>query len=426
MSIEQIYEIKSAQIKNGFISTYSLEKDIEKQTNKIKSLIEDVCVLICPNKVLTKTISPWKSFQNQNESTIINNIIDFLGEIKSNANNFDSNVNFALYSFDNKVTEIQMNSSEHEIKNKLLSSISPECDIVLSLSELFNELNKKNYINYPEQKGRFLRLIIFTPQLNKSITTKEIKNILSSFTSSNRNYTSVTCNFLFMEYDSYFSQIVRSEQDFLEITDTNPNFFDTSLQESSKEIDFLLALYQNKRYYLENVTKKISDIVKQSVTNTELLGFMKEFDNKLSIIKETHDAIIKEMSTMIKSTTRESQKEIIKAKINDEVLSSGLTGVVSKDIKTMLSEKIGGIIGEWLSEAKRNNSSILDDITNLRDDLMSIEIKESQYWEKKIKFLEEEANIFGSIIKRIENIIEFVDYVEQKMNDDANLIINIK
>lgn len=426
MSIEQIYEIKSAQIKNGFISTYSLEKDIEKQTNKIKSLIEDVCVLICPNKVLTKTISPWKSFQNQNESTIINNIIDFLGEIKSNANNFDSNVNFALYSFDNKVTEIQMNSSEHEIKNKLLSSISPECDILLSLSELFNELNKKNYINYPEQKGRFLRLIIFTPQLNKSITTKEIKNILSSFTSSNRNYTSVTCNFLFMEYDSYFSQIVRSEQDFLEITDTNPNFFDTSLQESSKEIDFLLALYQNKRYYLENVTKKISDIVKQSVTNTEFLGFMKEFDNKFSIIKETHDAIIKEMSTMIKSTTRQSQKEIIKAKINDEVLSSGLTGVVSKDIKTMLSEKIGGIIGEWLSEAKRNNSSILDDITNLRDDLMSIEIKESQYWEKKIKFLEEKANIFGSIIKRIENSIEFVDYVEQKMNDDANLIINIK
>ena len=57
---------------------------------------------------------------------------------------------------------------------------------------------------------------------------------------------------------------------------------------------------------------------------------------------------------------------------------------------------------------------------------MSIEIKESQYWEKKIKFLEEEANIFGSIIKRIENSIEFVDYVEQKMNDDANLIINIK
>ena len=426
MSIEQIYEIKSAQIKNGFISTYSLEKDIEKQTNKIKSLIEDVCVLICPNKVLTKTISPWKSFQNQNESTIINNIIDFLGEIKSNANNFDSNVNFSLYSFDNKVTEIQMNSSEHEIKKKLLSSISPECDILLSLSELFNELNKKNYMNYPEQKGRFLRLIIFTPQLNKSITTKEIKNILSSFTSSNRNYTSVTCNFLFMEYDSYFSQIVRSEQDFLEITDTNPNFFDTSLQESSKEIDFLLALYQNKRYYLENVTQKISDIIKKSVTNAELLGFMKEFDNKFSIIKETHDAIIKEMSTMIKSTTRESQKEIIKAKINDEVLSSGLTGVVSKDIKTMLSEKIGGIIGEWLSEAKRNNSSILDDITNLRDDLSSIEIKESQYWEKKIKFLEEEANIFGSIIKRIENSIEFVDYVEQKMNDDANLIINIK
>lgn len=426
MSIEQIYEIKSAQIKNGFISTYSLEKDIEKQTNKIKSLIEDVCVLICPNKILTKTISPWKSFQNQNESTIINNIIDFLGEIKTNANNFDSNVNFALFSFDNKVTEIQMNSSEHEIKNKLLSSISPECDIVLSLSELFNELNKKNYMNYPEQKGRFLRLIIFTPQLNKSITTKEIKNILSSFTSSNRNYTSVTCNFLFMEYDSYFSQIVRSEQDFLEITDTNPNFFDTSLQESSKEIDFLLALYQNKRYYLENVTKKISDIVKQSVTNTELLGFMKEFDNKFSIIKETHDAIIKEMRTMIKSTTRESQKEIIKAKINDEVLSSGLPGVISKDIKTILSEKIGGIIGEWLSEAKRNNRSILDDITNIMDDLSSIEIKESQYWEKKIKFLEEEVNIFDSIIKRIENIIEFVDYVEQKMNDDANLIINIK
>ena len=92
----------------------------------------------------------------------------------------------------------------------------------------------------------------------------------------------------------------------------------------------------------------------------------------------------------------------------------------------MLSKEIGGIIGEWLSEAKRNNSSILDDITNLREYLMSIEIKESQYWEKKIKFLEEEANIFGSIIKRIENSIEFVDYIEQKMNDDANLIINIK
>lgn len=426
MSIEQIYDIKSAQAKNGFISTYTLEKDIEKQTDKLKTLIEDVCVLICPNKVLTKTITPWKSFQSQNESTMMNNIIDFLGEIKANANNLDSNLNFYLYSFTNKVTEIQMNSSENEIKNKLLSSISPECDILLSLSELFNELNKKNSLNYPEQKGRFLRIIIFTPQFNKSITAKEIKNVLSSFISSNRNYTSVTCNFLFMEFDSYFSRI-RNEQDFIELTDTNPSSFDASLQETSKEIEFLLALYQNKRYYLENIAKKISDIIKQSTTNTDLLGFIKEFDTKFSVIKETHDAIIKEMNTMTRLTTREAQKEIIRAKINDEVLSSGLTGIVCKDIKTLLNEKIGsGIIGEWLTEAKKDNRSLFDDISSAKEDLVSVEIKNSDYWEKKIQFLEEEANVFGVIIKRVENLLEFVDYVEQKMNDDANLIINIK
>ena len=419
MSIEEVYGISSQAKKDGKISEFSLQKEIGNQFNKIRTVSEDVCFVVCPHKVLSKMIEPWKCFQNKNESTMMNNILDFISEIKSNTVNNNANVYFYHYSFSNKVIEI---ANENEMKKKLFAEIGNEGDLLLSLSELFNEIDKKNSVN--ENKGRFLRIVLFTPKLSKAVKTSEIKNILASFVSSNKNYSSVVINFLFMEYDKFFSETVRREEEFMKLTDTLPKFFDNSLSESSQEINFLLSLYENKKFCFDKINEEISDNVNQSKENGELLDFIRTFDEKFEIVKEAHNAVQKDLKIMKNPSTRQNQKEIIRAKINDEVLSTGMIASISKGVKDAITEKVNGSLGEWLTEAKRKSRTINEEIGNIKEDIS--ELNESHFWKKKIEFIEEQSEVISNMIRKVENIMDFVYYVEKKINDDANFLIQIK
>lgn len=231
-------------------------------------------------------------------------------------------------------------------------------------------------------------------------------------------------NFLFMEYDKFFSETVRREEEFMKLTDTLPKFFDNSLSESSQEINFLLSLYENKKFCFDKINEKISDEVSQSKENSELLDFIRTFDEKFEIVKEAHNAVQKDLKIMKNPSTRQNQKEIIRAKINDEVLSTGMIQIVSKGVKDAITEKVNGSLGEWLTEAKRKSRTINEEIANIKEDIS--ELNESHYWKKKIEFIEEQSDVISNIIRKIENIMDFVDYVEKKINDDANFLIQIK
>ena len=174
MSVENIYEIKS---KDGFISSFSISNEVEKLRKQVRDFTEDICILINPSKVLSKKIEAWKSFRNAGESNMLNNIFAFIGEIKEASTDYDSKNHFSLYSFTNKVRKLDM-SSINDLKYTLLSSFSQNCDIILSLSDLFNDLNAENY-EKEGNKGRFLRIIIFSSQIDKSLSAKDIKYVIS-------------------------------------------------------------------------------------------------------------------------------------------------------------------------------------------------------------------------------------------------------
>lgn len=421
MSVENIYEIKS---KDGFISSFSISNEVEKLRKQVRDFTEDICILINPSKVLSKKIEAWKSFRNAGESNMLNNIFEFIGEIKEASTDYDSKNHFSLYSFTNKVRKLNM-SSINDLKYTLLSSFSQNCDIILSLSDLFNDLNAENY-EKEGNKGRFLRIIIFSSQIDKSFSAKDIKDVISSFISSNKNYNSVVLNILMMEYDVDFVKETRSELDYLSLTDTKPIYFDESLQTSSKEINFLLSIYQNKKYYFEKLNEKIKNFITESTSQGSLVQFVKDLDEKMVIVKEVYSAILKDWNIMLKPATRSQQKDAIKGKINNEVISVGMIDRATRDSKAYITEKINGEIGEWLTAQKRNVRIIVDNIQEVRDDLGVLEIKDNEFWEKKLKFLEEQNEILGKILRRIENSLEFVEFVEHNMTDIVDKIMTVK
>lgn len=421
MSVENIYEIKS---KDGFISSFSISNEVEKLRKQVRDFTEDICILINPSKVLSKKIEAWKSFRNAGESNMLNNIFEFIGEIKEASTDYDSKNHFSLYSFTNKVRKLDM-SSINDLKYTLLSSFSQNCDIILSLSDLFNDLNAENY-EKEGNKGRFLRIIIFSSQIDKSLSAKDIKDVISSFISSNKNYNSVVLNILMMEYDVDFVKETRAELDYLSLTDTKPIYFDESLQTSSKEINFLLSIYQNKKYYFEKLNEKIKNFITEGTSQGSLVQFVKDLDEKMLIVKEVYSAILKDWNIMLKPTTRSQQKDAIKGKINNEVISVGMIDRATRDSKGYITEKINGEIGEWLTAQKRNVRIIVDNIQEVRDDLGVLEIKDNEFWEKKLKFLEEQNEILGKILRRIENSLEFVEFVEHNMTDIVDKIMTVK
>ena len=112
--------------------------------------------------------------------------------------------------------------------------------------------------------------------------------------------------------------------------------------------------------------------------------------------------------------------------INNEVISVGMIDRATRDSKGYITEKINGEIGEWLTAQKRNVRIIVDNIQEVRDDLGVLEIKDNEFWEKKLKFLEEQNEILGKILRRIENSLEFVEFVEHNMTDIVDKIMTVK
>ena len=101
------------------------------------------------------------------------------------------------------------------------------------------------------------------------------------------------------------------------------------------------------------------------------------------IVKEVYSAILKDWNIMLKPATRSQQKDAIKGKINNEVISVGMIDRATRDSKAYITEKINGEIGEWLTAQKRNVRIIVDNIQEVRDDLGVLEIKDNEFWEKK-------------------------------------------
>ena len=114
------------------------------------------------------------------------------------------------------------------------------------------------------------------------------------------------------------------------------------------------------------------------------------------------------------------------AKINNEVISVGMIDRATRDSKGYINEKIKREIGEWLTAQIRNVRIIVDNIQEVRDDLGVLEIKDNEFWEKKLKFLEEQNEILGKILRRIENSLEFVEFVEHNMTDIVDKIMTVK
>lgn len=421
--IEELYDM--SECPDGFISNFSLTKLTEETHKKFANYDEEICFLISPSPSLDHKITNWETFQEQNASTFLNNILFFLKEIQYHLREHqttNSSSLIYLFTFTNKVEQIDLDrNGPNEIEEILKSKMhtTEVIDPKLAISDLINKMNEINVTK--KNKGRFLRIIMFTGEIEKSLSSEDLENVLSSFTPDKTGYCGITCNLLFTEYDPDFIQNTRNEETYQTISDTPKEYFDNNLRNESKEISFLNKIYKTKLLHLENTNANIHDQYEDATKETDyIMNYIKQFDEHYKLIQRGYDAILKEYRNF-KKARNQKDKQIIQSKINNDVVNNDFVKFISNPILNFI-ENESQTMNSQIEKHKNQIRESGEEIRKVENEIRNLNLNHHVYWKKKLEFLNEQLNVFDKYLQQVEKLKEYIDYITSKMNDYINNI----
>ena len=178
-----------------FISNFSFKNTKDDIVKNSYHLYNEIAILIKATNKLNNTCPEWETFKKENQSLILENIMNFISELKKLVDEPDS---LNVYCFTDKIEKIYP-LEDGNIKEQIEIKYSERynTDIISSLGLLFNEINEQN--SKRPKNGRFLRILLFIDSNYHQIDVQQLENTINTFSSSNKNYESTILNIISLE-----------------------------------------------------------------------------------------------------------------------------------------------------------------------------------------------------------------------------------
>ena len=410
MPIKKLFGIETSP--DGFISNFSLKEDLNKTVKDSYHLFNEIVILVKASRKLSNPCPEWDTFKQNNESLMINNLIDFISTIK---NEIEHQELLNLYIFTNevfKVDSLEEGNIKEQIEIKYSDNYST--DIIKSLGLLFNQINEKN-LKKPKN-GRFLRIILITDDNSNPIDINNLISVMKTFSSSNRNYENAVLNILTIEECENIKNL-KNDDLYKKICD-NSNIND-SIDISNNEINEIYDIikYKDKKLYneVEEINSKSIDYLSKDVLNK----FIGHFDESYIDIQNLNNAILNNLS-LLNEIKNHTKKNKIQNEIRDEVIEKNLINKVIEKVKGIVQENKNDI-DDWEKDFKK---AIFDSQKNIEDLKSEFNINlDNDYWNKKYDFIQHKIDNIVNFNNKIININSFLDYVNDEISKNAEKAI---
>lgn len=410
MPIKKLFGIETSP--DGFISNFSLKEDLNKTVKDSYHLFNEIVILVKASRKLSNPCPEWDTFKQNNESLMINNLIDFISTIK---NEIEHQELLNLYIFTNevfKVDSLEEGNIKEQIEIKYSDNYST--DIIKSLGLLFNQINEKNLTK--PKNGRFLRIILITDDNSNPIDINNLISVMKTFSSSNRNYENAVLNILTIEECENIKNL-KNDDLYKKICD-NSNIND-SMDISNNEINEVYDIIKNKDKKLYDKIVEIITKSNNALGKNEIKNFIGNFDESYIDIQNINNAILNSLS-LLDEIKDYKKKEKIQNEIRDEVIEKNLINKVIEKVKGTVQEHKSEI-DNWEKDLKK---VIFDSEKNIED--LKSEFNNdlnNDFWKKKYEFIQQQIDNIVNFRNKVLNINSYLDYVNDEILKNAEKAI---
>ena len=408
--IKKLFGIKTSP--EGFISNFSLKEELNNLLKDSYHLCNEIVILVKASRKLSNPCPEWDTFKQNNESLMINNLIDFISTIK---NEIEHQELLNLYIFTNevfKVDSLEEGNIKEQIEIKYSDNYST--DIIKSLGLLFNQINEKN-LKKPKN-GRFLRIILITDDNSNPIDINNLISVMKTFSSSNRNYENAVLNILTIEECENIKNL-KNDDLYKKICD-NSNIND-SMDISNNEINEVYDIIKNKDKKLYDKIVEIITKSNNALGKNEIKNFIGNFDESYIDIQNINNAILNSLS-LLDEIKDYKKKEKIQNEIRDEVIEKNLINKVIEKVKGTVQEHKSEI-DNWEKDLKK---VIFDSEKNIED--LKSEFNNdlnNDFWKKKYEFIQQQIDNIVNFRNKVLNINSYLDYVNDEILKNAEKAI---
>ena len=396
-AVKNLYGINSCV--EGFISNFSFKNTKDEIVKNSYNLYNEIAILIKATNKLNNACPEWETLNKENQSLILENIIDFISEL----NKFFDKNSLNVYCFTDKIEKIDSLEGGN-IKEQIGKySERYNTDIISTLGLLFNEINEQN--SKRPKNGRFLRIILFTDSNYHQIDVQQLENIIKAFSSSNKNYESAVLNIISLE-ECENIKTLKSDSLYKKICD-NLNY-DDSIELNNNEINEVFSIIKNKEKRLIDQYKKYYFETSKILNKDELKDFINLFDEKYSEIQDLYDALLNKYDKIMEIEDSDKKKKI-EDEIRNEVIELNLINRIVGKVKNDIQDNESNKINDWKGEADKVISDFKNEINSLENNCK--DVKNSDYWEKKFQFIKNQIDNLNNFKKKVIEYQNFLDYV---------------
>ena len=396
-AVKNLYGINSCV--EGFISNFSFKNTKDDIVKNSYNLYNEIAILIKATNKLNNACPEWETLNKENQSIILENIIDFISEL----NKFFDKNSLNVYCFTDKIEKIDSLEGGN-IKEQIGKySERYNTDIISTLGLLFNEINEQN--SKRPKNGRFLRIILFTDSNYRQIDVQQLENTIKAFSSSNKNYESAVLNIISLE-ECENIKTLKSDSLYKKICD-NLNY-DDSIELNNNEINEVFSIIKNKEKKLNDQYKKYYSEASEILNKDELKDFINLFDEKYSEIQDLHDALLNKYDKIMEIEDIDKKKKI-EDEIRNEVIELNLINRIIGKVKNDIQDNESNKINNWKGEADKVISNFTNEIDSLENNYK--DLKNSDYWEKKFQFIKNQIDNLNNFKKKLIEYQNFLDYV---------------
>ena len=396
-AVKNLYGINSCV--EGFISNFSFKNTKDEIVKNSYNLYNEIAILIKATNKLNNACPEWETLNKENQSLILENIIDFISEL----NKFFDKNSLNVYCFTDKIEKIDSLEGGN-IKEQIGKySERYNTDIISTLGLLFNEINEQN--SKRPKNGRFLRIILFTDSNYHQIDVQQLENIIKAFSSSNKNYESAVLNIISLE-ECENIKTLKSDSLYKKICD-NLNY-DDSIELNNNEINEVFSIIKNKEKRLIDQYKKYYSETSKILNKDELKDFINLFDEKYSEIQDLYDALLNKYDKIMEIEDSDKKKKI-EDEIRNEVIELNLINRIVGKVKNNIQDNESNKINDWKGEADKVISDFKNEINSLENNCK--DVKNSDYWEKKFQFIKNQIDNLNKKKKKVIEYQNFLDYV---------------
>ena len=402
----------------SFISDLSMKNELEKAKNELRKISTDYVFVFEPTQNLCRKVVNIESDKAsdviflQNVASYIRNSIYSDGQARN------------IYYY---VMKKSKNEDEDEGKNvkeiKSLNELQNEIDnsyapIVKATSDLFNEIDAKNKVQYQNlddklrKKGRFLRIIFILDTLHEDFLYKEYKRVADLFKSGNRNYEAVVSNFLFVnpniEMDDRVKQFKQSAY-YGQLTDIPLDF---SYLNPTNELTFLWAINDFTKNELETMS---ADILTKSIgnllENPEVKNFLENFDEGFKLAKERFRSLVKDIH-FFEFCEDYALSKVLKENIQKNLPGYKIPPETFESLAKLFNDESSKSIFNVIQKQKQYIAEYIKTVNQYDEKLFAkIKRKNSEYWITKIAYLKKQLKEWDMFCEKINNIDTLINQV---------------